>query len=412
MKEKVVLAYSGGLDTSVAIHWLQERFNLDVITLTVDITGDRNLEGVREKALKLGALKAITVQASETFVKFFVFPALKADALYEGVYPLATALSRPLIARLLVDVAHEEGASFVAHGCTGKGNDQVRFDVGVKTLDPGLKIIAPAREWGMSREETIDYAHRHNIPVPATVSSPYSIDDNLWGRSIECGVLEDPWREPPDDVFSWTNSPLEAPDKPAFVEIEFDKGVPVMLDGENLPPAELVVRLNELAGLHGVGRIDHIEDRLVGIKSREIYEAPAAVTLLGAHQALESLTLSRDQIRVKRIVAQEYARLVYDGLWYTAHHQDLASYVDSTQRFVSGTVRMKLFKGNCITVGRRSPYSLYNYDLATYEKGDQFDHKSSPGFINIWGLSSSLQSRVQPLDEDDPGHIINWKDAK
>lgn len=412
MGEKVVLAYSGGLDTSAAIHWLQEKYGLDVITLTVDMGGGRSLEAIREKALKIGALKAITMPVSDTFVEFFVFPALKANALYQGVYPLATALSRPLIARLLVDIAHEEGASFVAHGCTGKGNDQVRFDMAVRVLDQDLQIIAPAREWGMSREETIDYAERHGIPVPATVSSPYSVDENLWGRSIECGVLEDPWHEPAEEAFSWTKSPSEAPDEPTYTEIGFERGIPVSLDEHRLSPVEIVMRLNQLAGRHGVGRIDHIEDRLVGIKSREVYEAPAALTLITAHRALEGLTLSKDQIRMKEIVALEYADLVYNGLWYSAHHQDLASYIDSTQRFVTGVVKVKLSKGTCVVVGRKSPYSLYNYNLATYEKADQFDHKSSLGFINIWGLPSRLQARIQPLGEDDPGHIMNWREVE
>ncbi|GAI31593.1 unnamed protein product, partial [marine sediment metagenome] len=276
--------------------------------------------------------------------------------------------------------------SAVAHGCTGKGNDQVRFDVGVNALAPELKIIAPAREWGMTRQQTIDYAQRHGIPIPITAASPYSIDENLWGRSIECGVLEDPWTEPPEDAFTWTRSPNNAPEKPAYVEIGFEKGIPVSVDGQGLDGISLIQRLNALAGKHGVGRIDLIENRLVGIKSREIYEAPAAVVLLQAHLALEAMTLAKDQLRFKQKVAVEYADLIYNGLWFTSLHQDLAAYVKSSQRFVTGTVRLKLFKGSCQVVGRKSPKSLYSHGLATYDKGDQFDQSASPGFIHIWGL--------------------------
>ena len=399
MSDKVVLAYSGGLDTSVAIRWLKEEYNLDVITFTVDVGNVPNLAAIRQKAEEVGAVKALVRDAKEDFVNYFIFPALQADAIYEGQYPLATALARPLMAKLLVDVAMEEGASAVAHGCTGKGNDQVRFEVGVNALAPGLKIIAPAREWGMTREETISYAERYNIPVPITVSSPYSIDENLWGRSIECGVLENPWTEPPEDVFAWTRSPAEAPDKPGYVEIGFDQGIPVAIDGQQMDGISLIQYLNELAGKHGIGRIDHIENRLVGIKSREIYEAPAAVVLLQAHLALEAMTLAKDQLRFKQKVAQEYADLVYNGLWFTSLHQDLAAYVRSSQRFVTGTVRVKLFKGNCQVVGRKSPKSLYDFGLATYDKGDQFDQSASAGFIHIWGLSAKTQAQVQLLGE-------------
>jgi argininosuccinate synthase len=275
--------------------------------------------------------------------------------------------------------------------------------VSVAALAPELKIIAPAREWGMTREETIGYAQRHNIPVPITTSSPYSIDENLWGRSIECGVLEDPWLEPPVDAFSWTKSPSDAPDKASYVEIDFDKGISVAINGLKMDGISLIQRLNELAGRHGVGRIDMVENRLVGIKSREIYEAPAAVVLLEAHQALEAITLSKSQIRFKQKVAQEYAELIYNGLWFTAQRQDLAAYVQSTQRFVSGTVRLKLFKGNCSVVGRKSPYSLYSYGLATYDKGDQFDQSASAGFIHIWGLPVKTQAQIQQIKESKKG---------
>ncbi|MBI2846372.1 MAG: argininosuccinate synthase [Chloroflexi bacterium] len=401
MKEKVVLAYSGGLDTSVAIKWLPEKYGMDVIALTLDVGGEKDISSVREKALKAGAVKALVVDAKELFVKHFVFPALAADAIYEGQYPLATALSRPLIAKLLVDVAREEGAKAIAHGCTGKGNDQVRFDVSTAALAPDLKVIAPAREWRMTREEEMEYAHRHKIPMPPAKTTPYSTDQNLWGRSIECGILEDPWAEPPEEVYAWTKSPGESPDKPVYIEIGFEKGLPVSLDGEDLSGVALIRRLNEMAGAHGVGRIDHLENRLVGIKSREVYESPAATVLLKAHKALEMMTLSKEQLRFKERVAQEYADLIYDGLWFTALHQDLAAYVQSTQRHVTGAVRVKLHKGNCIVVGRKSPKSLYSYSLATYDKGDVFDQQAAPGFIYIWGLPVRVQAQVQLLEQPD-----------
>jgi len=395
MSEKVVLAYSGGLDTSVAIKWLKEKYKLDVVALNVNVISERDFSAIRKKALSIGAVKAAVVDAREPFVKYFVFPALQADALYEGQYPLATALARPLMAKLLVDTAAKEGAKAVAHGCTGKGNDQVRFDVGVATLAPHLKIIAPAREWDMSREKTIKYAQRYGIPVPITVKSPYSIDENLWGRSIECGVLEDPWVEPPADVFAWTKSPADAPNKPGYVEIGFEKGIPVSLNGKKMDGVSLIQLLNQLAGENGVGRVDHVENRLVGIKSREIYEAPAATVLLQAHQALEALTLSKDQLRFKQKVAVEYADLIYNGLWFSSLREDLAAYVEYSQRFVSGTVRIKLFKGSCSVVGRKSPKSLYSHGLATYDKGDEFDHSAAVGFIRLWGLSAQTQAQVQ-----------------
>jgi argininosuccinate synthase len=395
MADKVILAYSGGLDTSVAVEWLQEKYDLRVITLTVDIGNVPDLEATRQKALKVGAIKALVVDAKETFVKSYVFPALQADAVYEGQYPLSTALGRPLIVRLLVEAARKEKAKVIAHGCTAKGNDQVRIDVGVAALAPELKIIAPAREWKMTREQTIRYAQAHHIPVPVTKASPYSIDENLWGRGIECGVLEDTWNEPPEDAFLWTRPPEKTPARPAHLEIDFEKGIPVGLNGRKVEPVTLVQRVHELAGRHGIGRIDHVENRLVGIKSREVYEAPAAVVLLKAHQALEDLVLTKDQLRFKAKVAVEYADLVYNGLWFTGMRQDMAAYVESTQRYVTGTIRVRLFKGNCQVVARKSPYSLYTYSLATYDKGDVFDHSASPGFIHIWGLPVRTQARVQ-----------------
>ena len=399
MSEKVVLAYSGGLDTSVAIKWLQDKYNLDVIAVTVDVGNEREFSTIRQKALDVGAIKADVIDAKELFVKYFIFPALQANALYEGQYPLATALSRPLMAKLMVDTAVAEGASAIAHGCTGKGNDQVRFEVGINALAPSLKIIAPAREWGMTREETINYAQQHNIPIPITVDSPFSIDENLWGKSIECGALEDPWAEPPEEVYTWTKSPSDAPNKPDYVEIGFDKGIPVTIDGREMDSVSLIRQLNEQAGKHGVGRIDHVENRLVGIKSREIYEAPAAVVLIQAHQALEAMTLSKDQLRFKQKVATECADLIYNGLWFSSLNRDLAAYVLSSQRYVTGTVRLKLFKGNSTVVGRKSPKSLYTLSLATYDKGDEFDQSAAAGFIHLWGLPVRTQAQVQLIGE-------------
>ncbi|MFC1940483.1 argininosuccinate synthase [Chloroflexota bacterium] len=413
MADKVVLAYSGGLDTSVAIKWLKDKYGLDVIAVTIDVGNERDFSVVRQKALDVGAIKAVVIDGKELFVRYFIFPALQADALYEGQYPLATALTRPLMAKLMVDIALEEGASAIAHGCTGKGNDQVRFDVSINALAPNLKIIAPAREWGMTREETINYAQQHNIPVPITVNSPYSIDESLWGKSIECGVLEDPWTEPPEEVFTWTKSPDQAPDKPQYVEIGFEKGIPVAIDGQELDGIALIQQLNELAGKHGVGRIDHIENRLVGIKSREIYEAPAAIVLLQAHQALEAMTLSRDQLRFKQKVAAEYADLIYNGLWFSQLNRDLSAYILSSQRYVTGTVRVKLLKGHSTVVGRKSPRSLYNLSLATYDKGDQFDQSAAAGFIHLWGLPVKTQAQVQLLgDKEGPLSIMEPKEPE
>ena len=394
-KEKVVLAYSGGLDTSVAIKWLADKYNIDVIAFTVNIGGVKDLQQIRKKALKVGAIKALVYDATPEFISDYVFPALQANALYEGQYPLATALGRPLMAKLLVDVARKEGATYIAHGSTGKGNDQVRFDVSTAALAPDLKILAPAREWGMTREETIKYAKKRGIPVPVTVASPYSIDENPWGRSIECGVMEDPWNEPPDDAFAWAKSLSKSPATPEYVEIGFEQGIPVNINGKRLAGIDLIDKLNVMAGNHGIGRIDHVESRVVGIKSREVYEAPAAIVLIKAHKALESMTLSREQLRFKEKVSVDYADLVYNGMWFTAFRQDLAAFVTSTQRYVTGTVRMKLFKGNCMIVGRKSPYSLYRHNLATYEKGDMFDQSASVGFIKLFGLPVRVQTEVQ-----------------
>jgi argininosuccinate synthase len=399
-KGKVVLAYSGGLDTSVAIRWINEEYDLDVIAVTVDVGNEKDFEVVRQKALRTGAIQAFIKDAKEPFVHDFVVPSLQAGTLYQNVYPLATALARPLIAKILVDYARQEGASHVAHGCTGKGNDQVRFDVSIQALAPDLKIIAPVREWAMTRDDEIRYAQKHSIPVPVTAESPYSVDANLWGRSIEAGVLEDPWNEPPEDAYAWTINPRFAPEEPTYVTIDFERGVPVGLGDDpeatqRLDGVTLITRLNELAGAHGIGRIDHVEDRLVGIKSREIYEAPAAIVLHAAHSALETLTLAREQRRFKEIVANEMAQLIYDGRMFSGHYRDLSYYVASTQRHVTGTVRMRLLKGQAVAVGRRSPQSLYDFSLATYETGDQFDHTAAESFIKLFSQGLRTQARIQ-----------------
>jgi argininosuccinate synthase len=401
-RERCVLAYSGGLDTSVAIHWLRER-GYDVVTLTADLGEGADADEIAARALSTGAVAAHVVDARRVFVESFCFPTLAAGALYQDVYPLATALARPLIAKLLVDTARAEAATAVAHGCTGKGNDQVRFDVAVGALAPELSVVAPVRDWDMGRTEELAYAAEHGIAVQATRESPYSIDANLWGRSVECGVLEDPWAEPPDDVYAWTAS-REGSGSGEVVEIAFECGVPVGVDGGRLQPEALVERLNTVAGRNGVGRIDHVEDRLVGIKSREVYEAPAAVTLHRAHGALESLTLSRDTAAFKRAVAGEWARLVYDGLWFSSLRAALDAFVRATQDPVSGEVRLRLREGVATVIGRRSPSSLYRHELATYDRSaDRFDHRAAAGFIELFGLPLRTQAHLQTaLDDEAP----------
>jgi len=386
MKEMVVLAYSGGLDTSVAIRWLQERYDMDVVALAADLGQPGDLEAIRRKALDIGAVDAVTIDLKDIFAEEYVLPALKANALYEGKYPLATSLARPLIASTLVEEAKRRGAAAVAHGCTGKGNDQVRFDLTTMALGPDLKIIAPLREWSMSREEEMEYAGEHGIPVPVTVESPYSVDENLWGRSCESGVLEDPMVEPPEDAYEWSVSPAEAPESPEYLEIDFASGRPIAVDGGQMSLVDLIIHLNQRGGKHGVGRIDMIENRLVGIKSREIYEAPAATILIEAHRALESLTLTRETLHFKPILENKFSELVYYGLWYEPLREALLAAVTSTQAKVSGRIKVKLFKGDCVVVGRESEYSLYDYSLATYDRADAFSHRSSEGFIELWGL--------------------------
>ncbi len=386
MKGKVVLAYSGGLDTSVIIKWLTNK-GYEVIAYMADIGQGSDFEAYKKRALKTGAVKVVVEDLKDEFVKDFVFKALKADAIYEGGYLLATALSRPLIAKALVKTAKKEKAFFVAHGCTGKGNDQVRFEVTIKAFDPKLKILAPVREWELkTRSDEIEYAKNNNIPIDANKKKPYSIDVNLWGISIESGKLEDPYYEPDEDIYQLTKAVDKAMVKPAYAEIEFKSGIPVKLDGKAIGGVNLILKLARIAGDAGVGRSDMIESRLVGIKSREVYEAPAAWALYTAHKALESLVLDRELLHFKEALALRYSELVYYGLWYTPLKEALDKFIDETQKRVNGVVKLKLHKGNCVAVGRRSPNSLYRRELATYEKGDKFDQSLAKGFIEIWGL--------------------------
>ncbi|GGE29279.1 argininosuccinate synthase [Pullulanibacillus camelliae] len=403
-KEKVVLAYSGGLDTSVSIKWIQEKYGYDVIALGLNVGEGKDLEAIKQKALDVGAIKAITIDAKELLAEEYIIPALKANALYEGKYPISSALSRPLIAKLLVEIAEQEGAVAVAHGCTGKGNDQVRFEVSIQALNPNLKVVAPVREWGMTRDEEIAYAEANGIPIPVDLDNPFSIDANIWGRACEAGVLENPWNEAPEAAFDWTNPIHLTPDEAEYVEITFDKGVPVALNGEYLPLVELIETLNEKGGLHGVGRIDHIENRLVGIKSREVYENPAALILINAHKELEFLTLTREVLQFKSTIDQQFAKLIYDGLWYSPLKAALDAFVDETQKSVTGVVKVKLHKGSHVVVARKSDISLYNEELATYTQGDAFDHNAAVGFIKLWGLSTKVYSEIHNKDKQEDNH--------
>ncbi|QED48927.1 argininosuccinate synthase [Cytobacillus dafuensis] len=391
---KVVLAYSGGLDTSVAIKWLEEQ-GYSVVACCLDVGEGKDLNFIQQKALTVGAVQSYVIDAKEEFANEYALMALQAHALYENVYPLVSALSRPLIAKKLVEVAEQEGAVAVAHGCTGKGNDQVRFEVAIHALNPELEVLAPVREWRWSREEEIEYAKQKNIPIPINLDSPFSIDQNLWGRSNECGILEDPWAAPPEEAYELTSSLENTPDTPDVVEIGFEKGVPVSLNGKQYPLAELILELNSLAGKHGVGRIDHVENRLVGIKSREVYECPGAMTLIKAHKELEDLTLVKEVAHFKPNIEKKIAELIYEGLWFSPLRTALAAFLEETQTFVTGTVRVKLFKGHAIVEGRKSPYSLYDEKLATYTSEDEFDHNAAVGFIKLWGLPTKVQSIVQ-----------------
>ncbi len=392
--KKVVLAYSGGLDTSVIIRWLIDNYGCEVIAFSADVGQQEDMEEVRKKALATGASKVYIYDLKEEFLREYCFRALKAQALYEGKYQLGTALNRPIISKYLVEVAEKEGADAVAHGATGKGNDQVRFEVSVMALNPDLKCLAPVRDWEFkSREEEMEYAQKHGIPVPVTKDKPYSIDLNIWSISIECGVLEDPWAEPPQDAYLITKSPQEAPDEPLYLEIGFEKGIPFSLNGEKMDPVPLMLKLNQLGGQYGVGRVDMVENRLVGIKSREVYEAPGATILYTAHRELEHLCLDRETFRVKEYMAVKYAELVYYGLWFSPLREAMDAFVDKTQERLTGTVRVKLYKGQCIPVGRQSPSSLYDYELATYDAADAFEHKAGEGFCKIWGLPLAVVAR-------------------
>jgi argininosuccinate synthase len=405
MVERVVLAYSGGLDTSVSIPWIKEKYGAEVVTVTVDVGQGGDLQAIERKAHKVGAVQHYCVDVKREFVEDYVFAGIKANVMYEGKYPLSTALARPLIVAKLVEIARKENATAVAHGCTGKGNDQVRFDIGIRSLAPELKIIAPIREWNMTRAEEIKYANRNGIPVPVNLERPYSIDQNMFGRSIEAGVLENSNQEPPPDVFEWTVPPEKAPDEPEYLEIEFDQGKPVALNGNSLSPVKMIENLNAIAGRHGVGRIDHLEDRLVGIKSREVYECPAATVLLEAHHDLEKAVMTRHEVAFKQHVDQEWAFLVYAGLWYEPLREDLDAFIENTQERVTGTVRMKLYKGLASVVGRSSPMSLYDANLATYEAGSRFQQGWSVGFIEIWGLPSRVAHSVKSKMKLDAPHI-------
>lgn len=398
MKEKVILAYSGGLDTSVSIKWLVDE-GYDVIACCLDIGEGKDTEMIREKALRVGARESYAIDAREEFARDYVLPALQANALYENAYPLVSALSRPLISKKLVELAHQTNATAIAHGCTGKGNDQVRFEVAIAALDPSIKVLAPVREWKWSREEEIEYAMKNNIPIPADLDNPYSIDQNLWGRAIECGVLEDPWATPPKGAFLLTKEIEETPDQAELIEIHFQNGVPVSLNGEAIALPQLILKLNEIAGNHGIGRIDHVENRLVGIKSREVYECPGAMTLLKAHKELEDLVFVRELAHFKPIIEQKLADTIYDGLWFNPLTDSLIAFIKENQTLVNGDVRLKLFKGNIICEGRRSSNSLYDENLATYTSADTFDQNAAIGFVTLWGLPTKVHAQVHNRSE-------------
>jgi len=387
-KRKVVLAYSGGLDTSMMLKWIQEEYDSDVISVTLDMGQGKDFEQIEEKAWKLGVLNHYTFDAKEEFAREYVFPAVKANALYMGTYPVSSSLSRPLIAKKVVEVAEIEDAQAVAHGCTGKGNDQVRFDITFKALNPGLKVIAPVREWKFDRHSQIEWAKEHDVPVPVTADSPYSIDQNLWGRSIEGGILEHPDKMVPDEIWEWTVDVEDAPNEPEYVKIGFNQGVPVSLDGEEYGPVEILQKLKTQGGKHGIGRIEHMEDRVVGLKTRETYEIPAAEIILNAHTDLEKMVLTRHQKLFKLQVDHTWATLVYQGLWVDPFKRDLDAFIDSTQENVTGTVTMKLFKGSAKPVARESPLSLYDYNLASFDINTHYDQGDAVGFISLWGLPS------------------------
>jgi argininosuccinate synthase len=394
IKEKFVLAYSGGLDTSVLIKYIQEKYNAEVITVTVDVGQQEDLVAAAEKAKKIGVFKHYSIDAKAEFVTDYIFPAIKANALYEGKYPISTSLSRPLIAAKMVEIAEKENATGLAHGCTGRGNDQVRFDVTLGSLAPDKKIIAPVREWGMTRDEEIAYAKTKGIPV-SEAAKKFSIDASVWGRAIECGLLEDASQEPPEDAYEWTVAPEKSPNKPEYVIIQFEAGIPVSVNGKKMEPLELIQSLNEIAGRNGVGRIDHIEDRLVGIKSREVYECPAATVILEAHKDLEKMVMTRNEVLFKQQVDSQWVFLAYAGLWVDPLKDDLDAFINKSQENVTGEVRLKLFKGGLQVVGRSSPMSLYDKNLANYNIKTSFNQSYSKGFIELWGLQTRMHNALK-----------------
>jgi len=397
MSKKVVLAYSGGLDTSVAIKWFIDQ-GYEVVACCLDVGEGKDLAFIQSKALDMGASKSYVIDAKEEFANDYALIALQAHTMYEDKYPLVSALSRPLISKKLVEVAEQENADAVAHGCTGKGNDQVRFEVSIKALNPDLEVLAPVREWSWSREEEIAYAKEKGIPIPIDLDSPFSVDQNLWGRANECGILEDPWAAPPENAYELTAALEDTPNTPDVIEIDFIKGVPVSIDGINYPLSDLILKLNALAGKHGVGRIDHVENRLVGIKSREVYECPGAMTLLKAHKELEDLTLVKELAHFKPVISKKLTELIYDGLWFSPLKPALTAFLEETQQYVNGKVRVKLFKGHAIVEGRKSPNSLYDEKLATYTAEDEFDQSASVGFIKLWGLPTEVHSMIHKKD--------------
>lgn len=394
-KEKCVLAYSGGLDTSVCIKWLQDEKGLDVIAVVGEVGQEHEgLEEVKERALATGAIDCIIADMREDFAADYLSKALYTNAHFENKYPLVSALSRPLISKYLVDTAHKYGAKYVAHGCTGKGNDQVRFETSIQALDPSLEIIAPVREWDMhTRQEEMDWAEAHGVTVPTTKSKPYSIDDNLWGRAIECGVLEDPMNRPPLDIYTMTTDPEKAPDKATEIEIEFKAGLPVAIDGQQMSYLDIIAKMNEIAGANGFGRIDMIENRMIGVKSRECYEAPGALALIEAHRGLEDMCLEREVLRYKLHIEHDWATLVYNGQWFSPLKHAMDQFIAATQQCVTGIVRLKFYKGTCTVTGRKSDFSLYDYGLATYDAADTFNHQSAKGFIDLYGLSTRVWAK-------------------
>ncbi len=398
MKDKVVLAYSGGLDTSISIGWIKENYKMDVIAALIDCGQPDDLEEACKRAVETGASEAVLIDGKDEFIKDFIYPSIKSNVKYEKTYPLATALARPLIVKKLVEVAKSKNAKAVAHGCTGKGNDQVRFDVGIRSLAPDLQIIAPQREWNLSRDEAIEYARKNNIKISVTKKSPYSIDENFWGRSIECGVLEDPWNEPPEEIYKWTKI-IRDPGASEYVEIDFEKGIPVSLNGKSMPGIELIKKLNADAGAYGIGRIDMVENRLIGIKSREIYESPAAEILIDAHRQLEAMVLDRELVHYKYLIEEKIAELIYYGLWFTPLKDCLMAFIDESQEYVTGKIKIKLEHKSFRVTGRKSDYSLYVKDLATYDREDRFDPRHSESFIKMFGYPYEILGRKGRINE-------------